>query len=108
MVKGAEDTKKKNRLGLDLIKKKLLNSIIVNDTVENDYLKKKAEEVEELEKAAEVIKECENIIKTNKGIVRMAYYEGKVFKKFRDMERFSTIVDRLKMHKTTIIFKINI
>ena len=108
MLKGAEDTKKKKRLGLDEIKKKLLDSIIVNDTVENDYLNKKAEEVDEPEKAAEVIKECENIIKINKGIASVAYYRGKVFKKFKDMEKFSTTVDKLKIHKTTIIFTINI
>ena len=78
VLKGAEDAKKKKRLGLDEIKQKLVESIIVNDIVENDELKKKAEEVEEPEKAAEGIKECENIIKTN------------------------------KIDKTTIIFKINI
>ena len=92
MLKGAEDAKKKKRLGLDEIKQKLVESIIVNDTVENDDLKKKAEEVEELEKlvaeVAEVIKECESIIKTNKkGIVCVVYYQGKVFKKFKNLAR---------------------
>ena len=53
MLKGAEDAKKKKQLGLDKIKQKLVESIIVNDTVENDDLKKKAEEVEELEKLVE-------------------------------------------------------
>ena len=66
VLKGAEDTKKKKRLGLEEIKQKLLDSIIDNDTVENDYLKKKAEEVEQPEKAVEVLKKCGNIIKTNK------------------------------------------
>ena len=109
MLKGAEDAKKKKRLGLDEIKQKLVESIIVNDTVENDDLKKKAEEVEEPEKAAEVTKGCENIIKTNKkGIVRVAYCQGKAFKKFKDKEKFSTLVNKLKIHKTNIIFKINI
>ena len=96
VLKGAEDAKKKKRLGLDEIKQKLVESIIVNDIVENDELKKKAEEVEEPEKAAEGIKECENLIKTNKkGIVRVAYYQGKVFKKFKDKERFLTLVNKL-------------
>ena len=85
MLKGAEDAKKKRRLSLDEIKQKLVESmIIVNDTVENDELKKKANGTEEPEKAAEVIKECENIIKTNKkGIVRVAYYQGKVSKRLK-------------------------
>ena len=110
MLKGAEDAKKKRRLSLDELKQKLVESmIIVNDTVENDELKKKANGVEEPEKAAEVIKECENIIKTNKkGIVRVAYYHGKVFKKIKDKEKFSTLANQWKSHKTTIVFKINI
>ena len=61
VLKGAEDAKKKKRLGLDEIKQKLVESIIVNDTVENNELKKNAAEVEEPEKAAEVIKERENV-----------------------------------------------
>ena len=109
VLKGAEDTEKKKQLGLDEIKQKLVESISVNDTVENDELKKKAEEVEEPEKAANVIKECKNIIKTNKkGILRVACYHGKVFKKFKVKERFLTLVNELKIHKTTIVFKINI
>ena len=76
MLKGVEDAKKKKRLGLDEIKQKLVASVIVNDAIENDKLKKKAEKVEVLEKVAEVIKECENIIKTNKaGVVWVVYYQ---------------------------------
>ena len=109
VLQEAEDAKKKKRFGLDEIKQKLVESIIVNDAVENDDLKKKAKEVEQPQKAAEVIKECENIIKANKkGIVRFAYYQGKVCKKFKDKEKFSTLVNKLKIHKTTIVFKINI
>ena len=75
-------------MSLDEIKQQLVESIIANDTVENDELKKKANEADEPEKAAEVIKEFENIIKTNKkSIVRVAYYQGKVFKKFKDKEK---------------------
>ena len=109
VLKGAEDAKRKKRLSLDEIKQKLVESFIFNDTVENDELKKKADEVEKPEKAAEVTKECENIIKTNKkGIVRVAYYQGKVFKNLKNKEKFSTLVNQWKIHKTTIVFKINI
>ena len=37
----------------------------------------------------------------------MAYHQGKVFKKFKDKEKFITLI-KLEIHKTTIIFKINI
>ena len=65
--------------------------------------------VESLEKAAEVIQECETIIWTKKkDIVRIAYHQGKVFRKFKDKETFITLVNKLGIHKTTIIFKINV
>ena len=83
--------------------------MVVNDVVEPDEWNKNAEEVWDLEKAAEVIQECENIIPTKKkGIVRVAYYQGKMFKKFKDKEKFMTLTNKLNIHKTTIIFKINI
>ena len=56
-----------------------------------------------------MIHECESIIRTKKkGIIRIAYHQGKVFKKFKDKEKFITLVNRLGIHKTTIIFKINV
>ena len=83
--------------------------MVVNDVVEPDEWNKKAEEVWDPEKAAEVIQECENIIRTKKkGIVRVAYYQGKMFKKFKDKEKSMTLTNKLNIHKTTIIFKINI
>ena len=38
----------------------------------------------------------------------MAYHQGKVFKKFKDKEKFIKLVNEFKLHKTTIIFKISI
>ena len=102
VLKGAEDAKKRKRLSLDEIKQKLAESIIINDTVENDELNKKVQGVEEPEKAAEVIKEGESIIKQ----IRKVLYE--LFKKFKDKEKFSALVNQWKIHKTTIVFKINI
>ena len=43
-----------------------------------------------------------------KDIICIAYYQGKVFKEFKDKEKFITLVNKLKIHKTTIIFKINV
>ena len=107
MWKGAE-AKKTRKLTLDEIKKKLIESLVMNDTIESDKLTKKVQEVEDPEKAAEVIQECESIIRTKKkGIIQIAY-QGKVFKKFKDKEKFITLVRRLWIHKNIIIFKIHV
>ena len=83
--------------------------MVVNDVVETDELNKKAEEVQDPEETVEVIQECEGIIWTKKiDIVRVAHYQGKVFKKFKNKEKFITFVKKLNIPKTTIIFKINI
>ena len=80
---------------------------MVNDTIESDELTKKIQEVEDPEKAAEMIQKSESIIRTKKrGIIRVAYHQGKSFKKFKDKDKFITLVKKLGVHKTTIIFKI--
>ena len=72
-------------------------------------MNREAEEVQDPDEAAKVIQKYENIIKTNKkGIISIAYHQGKVFKKFKDKEKFITLVSRLEIHKNTIIFKINV
>ena len=107
--KGAADSKKTKRLSQEEIKKQLLESIIINEAVESEELNREAEEVQDPEEAAKVIQMYENIIKTKKkGIISIAYHQGKVFKKFKDKEKFITLVSRLGIHKNTIIFKINV
>ena len=72
-------------------------------------LNKEVEQVQDSEKAAKVIQKYECIIKTKKKrIISIAHQEGKVFKKFKDKEKFLKLVSRLGIHKNTIIFKINI
>ena len=96
------------KLTHDEIKRKLIESLVMNNTIETDNFKKKVE-VPDLEKAAEVVQKCQSIIWTKKkGIIRIAYHQGKVFKKFKDKEKFITLSNKLGIHKTTIIFKINI
>ena len=86
-----------------------MESLVMNDTIETNDFNKKVEEVKDPEKEAEVIQEWESIIRTEKkGIIRIAYHQGKVFKKFKDKEKFITLVNKWGIHKTTIIFKINI
>ena len=83
--------------------------MVVNEVVESDELNKQAEEVQKPEDAADLIKQYEGIIRTKKkGIINIAFHQGKIFKKFKDTEKFITLISRLGIHKTTIIFKINI
>ena len=107
--KGVADSKKAKRLLQDETKKQLLESIIINEAVESEELNIEVDEVQDPEKAAKVIQEYENIIKTKKkGIVSMAYHQGKVFNKFKDREKIVKLISQLGIHKTTIIFKVNV
>ena len=103
------DNKKAKRLSKEEIKTKLLDSMTLDKIVEFDDLNKEAEKIEDPEKAAEIIKRYEDIIKTkNKGIINVAYHQGQVFKRFKEKEKFAKLVSELGIHKTTIIFRINI
>ena len=91
------------------MKKELIESMVVNEVVESDELYKQAEEVQDPEEAAYVIKQYESIIRTKKkGMINMAFHQGKVFKKFKYKEKFITLVNKLGIHKTTVIFKVNV
>ena len=66
--------------------------------------------MESQEDAAKVIHEFEEIIKNKKSdIVWLAYYQGKIFQKFRSKERFvNDVVTKFKVSKSTIVFKITL
>ena len=109
MWKGVADSKKAKHPSKEEIKKQLLKSIIIEKVVEFEDLNKEAEEIREPEKAAEVIKRYEDITKMKKkGIISVAFYQGKVFKRFKEKEKFVKLVNELGIHKITIIFKINV
>ena len=109
MWKGVADSKKAKRLSKEEIKKQLLDSMIIDEVVEFEDLNKEAEEIQDPEKAAEIIKQYEDIIKTkNKGIINVAYHQGKVFKRFKDKEKFAMLVSELGIQRTTSVFKINV
>ena len=97
MWKGAADSKDTKRLSKNEIKKELLESIIINEVVESAELNKKAEEM------AEVIN-----ISLKRRSISIAYYQGKVFKRFKEKEKFIKLASQLGIHKNTIIFKINV
>ena len=103
------DNKKVKRLSKEEIKTKLLDSITIDEVLGCEDLNKEAEEVQDLERAAEIVKWYEDIIKTkNKGTINVAYHQGEVFKRFKEKEKFVKLVSELRIHKTTIIFRINI
>ena len=103
------DNKKTKRLSKEEIKTKSLNSVTIDEVLKCEDLNKEAEEVQDPERAAEVIKRYEDIIKMkNKGIINVAYHQGQVFKRFKEKEKFTKLVDKLGIHKNTIIFKINV
>ena len=43
-----------------------------------------------------------------KGIINVAYYQGQVFKKFKENKKFTELSTELGIHKNTIIFRINV
>ena len=108
MWKNVIDSKKAKRPSEEE-KKQLLESTIIDKNLEFDDLNKEAEEIREPEKAAEIIKQYKDIIKTKKkGITRVVFHQRQVFKRFKEKEKFVRFVSELEIHKTTIIFKINV
>ena len=107
MWKGVADNKKAKRLSKEELKKKLLDSMTIDEVVEFDDLNKEAEEIQDPEKAAEIIKRYEDIIKTkNKGIINVAYHQGQVFKRFKEKEKFAKLVSELGIHKIPLFLKL--
>ena len=59
------------------------------------------------EDAVKAIQEFEEIIKNKKSdIIWLAYYQGQIFKKFKEKERFVSMVLKFTVSKSTIMFKI--
>ena len=103
------DNKKAKRVSKEEIKTKLLDSMTIDEIVEFDDQNKEAKEIQDPEKAADIIKRCEDIIETkNKRLINVAYYQGQVFKRFKEKEKFAKLVSELGIHKNTIIFRINV
>ena len=103
------NNKKTKRLSKEEIKTQLLNSMIIDENLEFHDLNKKVEDIQDPEKAAEIIKRYEDITKPKrKGIINVAFYQGQIFKRFKETEKFAKLVSELGIHKTTIILKINV
>ena len=73
----------------------MFESIIINEALESEEFNKQTDEAQDPEKAAKVIQDYENIIKTKKkGIVSIAYHQGKFFKKSKDRKKFVKLVSQ--------------
>ena len=93
----------------DEIRRKLIESLVMNETIKTDELTRRAQEVEDPEKTAEVIQECKSIIRMKKkSIIRIAYSQDKFLKKLKDKKKFITLVNKVGIHKITRILKIHI
>ena len=91
------------------IKKDLEDSIGNGKKNENTDIEKMANNcIESEEDPAKIIHKFEEIIKNKKSdIVWLAYYQGKIFQKFRSKERFvNDVATKFKVSKSTIVFKI--
>ena len=87
----------------------MIESITINNAVEIEELNQLAGKVQKPEEAADMIKQYEEVPRTKrKGMVSVVYYQGKTFKRFKEKEKFRQMVSKLKIHKSIIIFKINI
>ena len=107
--KNSETNKKKKCLEKNELKKQLLDWIAINNAVEIEEVNERAEKVEKREDAVHIIMEYEEILRVKKkGIIMVASYQGKIFKRFKEKEKFQEMVKKLKILKSTIIFKINV
>ena len=80
----------------------------IGKVLECEDLNKQAEEVQDSDKSAEINKRYEDIIRIkNEGIIKIAYHQEQVFNRLKENEKFTKLVGKLGIHKTTIIFKVN-
>ena len=79
------DNKKAKCLSKEEIKTKLLDSITIDKVLECEDLNIEVEEVQDPKEVVEIIKRYEDIIKMkNREIINVAYYQGQVFKRFKE------------------------
>ena len=106
----AGNDSKKKRLKKDEIKEQSLNSITDIEKVDTEELNEPADKVENFEDIVIIVKEYEDIIRTKKKTLCIAYHQGKVFRRFTEKEKFLKLVKEFKVHYAMMMmtFKINI
>ena len=90
------------------IKKELEDSITNGRKNKNTDMQDKVNRCTSCEDAIKVIQDFKQIIQNKKNeIVWLVYYQGQIFQKFRQKERFiSDMFSKFKVSKSTIVFKI--
>ena len=100
--------KKRIRKTKEEILKKVKDSIMIEETV-NEDIEKTAKSVKSPDEAVEKVNNMEKVIKSNKcNILWLAYQQGQIFEKFKLNENFIDIVKELGINTSTILFKISI
>ena len=101
------DSKKAKRVSNEEIKKQLLHSMIIVENIE--FKQRSWRNTRPWKSSRNNYKRYEDIIKTkNKGIKNIAFHQGQIFKRFKEKDKFAKLVSELGIHKTIIIFKINV
>ena len=84
----------------------MIESITISITVERKELNEPAAKVQKPEEAADIIKQYQEVLRTErKGMVSVAYYQDKIFKRLTEKEKFIQMVSKLKIHKTLLFLK---
>lgn len=65
--------------------------------------------VEKFKDAAAIIREFGEIIQTKKtNIIRITYQQGKVFRRFKQREKFIEMIKKLNVNRSTVTFQITV
>ena len=68
-----------------------------NNTIETEELNERSEKVDKPKDAANIIMEYEEMLCTKrKGIITVAFHQGKVFSRFREKQKFVRLVANSK------------
>ena len=82
---------------------------MLKNSVEINEINKRADKLEKRKDAANIKKEYEEILRTKrKDIITVAFHQVKIFKCFKEKEKFIQMVGKLNIHNSTIVFKINL
>ena len=109
MWKGSENVKKTKQLNEEEVKQQMIDSLVNSNIIETEELNEETEKVDKPEVAADIIKEYEEILHMKrKSSITVAYHQGKEFSQFQEKEKFMNLVSKFKIHKVTLIFKINV
>ena len=85
-----------------------MESIIINNASKIDNLNELDEKLQKPKEATDIIKQYEKILRTKRKDISIVFYQGNVSKSFKEKEKFTQMVSKLKIPKSTLIFKINV